>query len=481
MKECQFCSAENSDGAIYCISCGKRLDGKIVCPSCGGLTPSNGTYCEVCGARVDGKVVCECGALVEGNYCLNCGKPSPKLKYKPASRSQLKAAYAATDSSSVALWQKIVKIASASVAMLGVLFALIFVSFIGVKAKVGDNGISSSYVNVEINENIWYYFGSIYSDISSTLDSTLTYSGQFATTLYVDAIIGTVTVALILIGVVVGAIVSVVSFVKYLTGKSDKFNYGAAIFTVAAFVAGCAAFMSLNYAAVVVKKSTVSGGTQRASVVFNGATNAGIWLSAISLLLAFSGNVVSDGKRSLRSGVIVKSSCALGAAIFAIVALTALSKTTVLMKVKQSGYNVRASLTPETIGGLFAASMTEEGNAEGIYGKENAVIVVGIIAQVLIIAALVIIPFAISKIGNLDKTSNSGAVTLSSVFAAVVAGVLVCTIVTVVIITGLAKEGSPDADPVTVSVGAGVIVSLIFGALTIAASAVGGAFGKKVE
>lgn len=67
--ECKFCSTENSDNAVYCKNCGKRLDGKIVCPLCGKTTDA-GAYCEMCGARIDGKVVCECGAIVEGNYCL---------------------------------------------------------------------------------------------------------------------------------------------------------------------------------------------------------------------------------------------------------------------------------------------------------------------------------------------------------------------------------------------------------------------------
>lgn len=107
--ECKFCSTENSDNAVYCKNCGKRLDGKIVCPSCGKTTDA-GAYCEMCGARIDGKVVCECGAIVEGNYCLQCGRPSPKIKFKPADARQRAAAYAAVDGGFVAPWQKALKI-----------------------------------------------------------------------------------------------------------------------------------------------------------------------------------------------------------------------------------------------------------------------------------------------------------------------------------------------------------------------------------
>lgn len=56
--ECKKCGIENDDSAVYCKSCGSRLDGKIKCPGCGEYNDEGSAFCVHCGARIDGKKTC---------------------------------------------------------------------------------------------------------------------------------------------------------------------------------------------------------------------------------------------------------------------------------------------------------------------------------------------------------------------------------------------------------------------------------------
>lgn len=46
---CKFCNALNDEDAVYCINCGKKLDGKLVCPSCGMENDEDAQFCKECG------------------------------------------------------------------------------------------------------------------------------------------------------------------------------------------------------------------------------------------------------------------------------------------------------------------------------------------------------------------------------------------------------------------------------------------------
>ena len=51
---CANCHAENDEGAIYCMSCGRPLapqeTQKVLCPMCGAETKPNATFCTQCGS-----------------------------------------------------------------------------------------------------------------------------------------------------------------------------------------------------------------------------------------------------------------------------------------------------------------------------------------------------------------------------------------------------------------------------------------------
>lgn len=46
---CRYCNAENDEDAVYCINCGRKLDGKLICPSCGTENEGDAKFCKECG------------------------------------------------------------------------------------------------------------------------------------------------------------------------------------------------------------------------------------------------------------------------------------------------------------------------------------------------------------------------------------------------------------------------------------------------
>ncbi|MDE5855894.1 MAG: zinc-ribbon domain-containing protein [Anaeroplasmataceae bacterium] len=46
---CRYCNAENDEDAVYCINCGKKLDGELICPSCGAKNEGDAKFCKECG------------------------------------------------------------------------------------------------------------------------------------------------------------------------------------------------------------------------------------------------------------------------------------------------------------------------------------------------------------------------------------------------------------------------------------------------
>ncbi|MDE6660367.1 MAG: zinc-ribbon domain-containing protein [Anaeroplasmataceae bacterium] len=50
--KCKFCNAINEEDAVYCIYCGKPLEGKSVCPACGVENELDARFCKECGSKL---------------------------------------------------------------------------------------------------------------------------------------------------------------------------------------------------------------------------------------------------------------------------------------------------------------------------------------------------------------------------------------------------------------------------------------------
>lgn len=489
--ECKFCSTENSDNAVYCKNCGKRLDGKIVCPSCGKTTDA-GAYCEMCGARIDGKVVCECGAIVEGNYCLQCGRPSPKIKFKPADARQRAAAYAAVDGDFVALWQKALKIVSASAAMLGVLMAFIFVFMIGVKADLKGKAPSeiSALFDLNLSEKIWYYFGDAYSEIQDSLLSMTAYSGQYATSLYISAVFGTIIASLTLIGVCVGAVITTVSFVKHFTEKKE-FNFKAAVFTIGAYLAGSMAMLALEYVKVAAKGYTSSGSATtincKFGAVFDGATAFGVWFSVACILAAYLCAVASDGKKNFSAEVIVKRASVLLGTAFTVVAVICTAKAAVTFTLREGLNSFKMNMSADKIG-ILSAMAIDPASTTNNFEKEMQLYRSGVISVVVSALALIVSPFVLSRLFAINDGGGVASIMLSMLLTVMVLCVMICHIYDVSVLKDAVKASvTPSGGGSSSSLlsegmkfgVSGVIPALVFSLLTVAISIVGYAVKKK--
>lgn len=75
-RVCAKCGAENPANAMFCNSCGNKLQQpNMICPKCSAENPPNSRFCSSCGQKLGGSV-CECGAelALGAAFCSNCGR-----------------------------------------------------------------------------------------------------------------------------------------------------------------------------------------------------------------------------------------------------------------------------------------------------------------------------------------------------------------------------------------------------------------------
>lgn len=265
---CTKCGYDNAEQAVYCIHCGHRLDGQITCPHCKTLNPEEAKFCMACGK-----------SLAED------AQPAEESIPAPAPQAQDK---------KKADWRKILKFCGGGSAMLGILFTLIFVFCIGFRARaIGDasqTGIVSS------SEFFYVYFGKVYANIAKTLSGlgnvTLKKSIYLATDGYVNAILGTLASAAVIVCVLTFSGIAIYRFVLFCKGKKTKSYFRPAATAYFSFLVGSCSLLALN-------QMSISYSGVSASVTLNGATVAGAVLGAIFLFVGIALNLATKGKELL--------------------------------------------------------------------------------------------------------------------------------------------------------------------------------------
>ena len=301
---CKHCSAENPENAVYCQSCGKRLDGKVPCPSCGEYNSENAVYCMKCGARIDGKVICaSCGKEVEGDFCIYCGTPVKKKRTR-THKDHEKA-------------KKILELCGGIFAMTAVLCSLIFTCFIGL-AEIVSAGTKSVQVNIL---EIWDFFGNTYKQIEIALEGLETYTPLFQVNMYLPAVFGTVFAVATLACVITFTTLASVRYAKKMMGKSEKDFGGFAAAAVFSYLAGTLLIRSLVDITVYASTSAVA---VQGSVILNRATIAGVVLSMV-FLAAFIGCRIATYGKALAQKVNVVNLCFSFAAIALLSVLLAMA------------------------------------------------------------------------------------------------------------------------------------------------------------
>ena len=308
---CNKCGAETlAEGAVYCASCGSRLDGKIQCHNCNQFNDNSNTFCVFCGTRIDGKTICcNCGELVEGVFCAHCGTAV-------AAPEQMKKTKKSVSGDRQKFWNKLFGLVSGGVALLGTVLALVFVFLIGFSLKItvgGDQEIADlsgilSGLSSKDSVSIYYFFRDAYQAIDEMKVS-------MAESSVIDLVIGnayTYTVlctvlAAITMGCVVGfAIPAVISYVQYAMGKKEKVNSKWAMLSIFSFLGGVAALYAQNYVNV---KFVIGEYLVKGAIKLNAATIVGVILSA-----AFAGvwlivKLISYGKEWKNPQFIKKALC----------------------------------------------------------------------------------------------------------------------------------------------------------------------------
>ncbi len=355
---CQKCGTQCADDAVYCGACGNRLDGKKRCPSCEKWVDGNFAYCSYCGVRIDGKKTCQsCGTVYEGKFCVNCGT---------AAESVVKTGYAnvATPSTSTPkkekrLSAKTSAFSASTFALVGALFALIFVFCIGIKSVA---------LGMDMGEktSLFYYFSDYFEEMEalelSELGFTPWYEKTVAAMLNQVGVFGAIIAGFGLISVGVLSIVTIAVYVRNVLGYSEK---KADVWGIAAMVAYLlCSLMFIGYHKV---SADYEGLEEMATIQANGATVAGIVLCSIALagcvINRMMTDVIEKGKLLFTSRYITKVVCSIIGIICVSVALAF---------AKNIGVSLRFTVLGETtsIAGCYPLASASFAMAFGAYGKE---------------------------------------------------------------------------------------------------------------
>ena len=275
---CNKCNRTIPDGSTYCGYCGARVDGKNTCPKCGSLNDEQFVFCTTCGARIDGKIKCTCGEYVDPslNYCNHCGTAwhaTPKVK------EQKKKEPVCSKTNRSKTKQRVELIGGIAM-MTGVMSALIFVFFLGLRAT--SSGVRES-------ELIYHFFGAYYKELRSTqFEANTPWLTEF---LYSQnllvGILTTVVGGLTMLSVVGFAIPSLMIYFRNLAGRTQKRADRWAIATIVSYLAGAVRLGGIQYV-------NADFADFETLLVLNGATVAGIAVVGACMLALMILRIIKD-------------------------------------------------------------------------------------------------------------------------------------------------------------------------------------------
>ena len=378
---CKKCGAETLvEGAIYCASCGNRLDGKIQCNNCGQFNDGTNAFCVFCGTRIDGKTVCaNCGELIEGAFCAHCGTAvsvakQPKNK---VNENSIKAKANATKAKEPKFLDRVFGLTAGGIALLGAVFALIFVFLIGFAVKARGNVEELDSLTLTNASNIYYFFGDAYKEMGEmeTAFEQMLCKDLLMGDVYLYTIICTV-ISAVTLGCVVGfAVPAVIFYVRYATGKTEKMNSKWALLTIISFLGGVAMLYAQNYTSI-----KMSVGTEMIKVAMNpnGATMAGVVLCIVFTALWLGVKLVSYGGEWKNKDFIKKAVCV----ILSVCLLSALfvvwQHVSLALKIDDTAESANMSIgfAPAIYNLFFVSTAESMLTGGGIYQYESNLIAV---------------------------------------------------------------------------------------------------------
>ena len=440
---CKVCGIENAEDAVFCKHCGKRLDGIQVCKNCGTENEEDAMFCKKCGTTL-------------------AATTTPQAHRTAAQNGEI----ALETLSDTPIWKKIVAIFGWSFAMLGLFFSLLFTFFIGtgMKASVADFDLTDivGSVGLNLNHNLYYYFGDVYSEIR---DQQLSYpmtDAQLAA-VYIPTVIGTVVAAGVILGVCVLSGLAIYKFVAYLRGKSDKNFTKPTVAAYAVFILGSLALLSLDYVSATVKSSGI---TVRVGSILNSLTIAGVAVGGVCLFLFITCKVALKGKALLQNQNLIRLILSTVGIVFITIMLIFLPHAAVGLS--ESDTSMRVSATFPFMIWMRAVVL----DSLTLVGEE---MVVAILAQFVQIALIALTAVAfIYQLSNVCEEKKSNLLGLSIPMLVLSIAYLVLSIV-------YANMVRSAADMTGDIIFTSPIVVLVFSVLHFALSIVQRMFSKKQQ
>ena len=425
---CKHCETENPEGAVFCLHCGKRLDGKKFCPSCKSLCPEEALYCNACGAR-----------LVEVQSSFE------NEKTQPAQTEYTKSPVPAAKEGTFEKVKSAFNLSGGICLMVAVLFAFVFTFCIGLTATASGSSLGSS---VSQTVTMWRYFGDAYKDIAEAFERLDSYSAYMETATYIPVVLSTIICAGTLLSVFILTIIAAVKYGRHF--KNPEIKYAKyAVAAVLSFVLGATAFLAVNSASGSVESQI------KVLIHFSAPTTAGIVLSVLFLWLYCVSRIVMLGKEFATKRNIVNFVCTLAGIVFAVFVVAFAASPSMVFKEIGSRSN-RVGLNFSVLNTLLAQSF-ETLNSET---ELNFIItyVSSTLAQfvqiALLVLAFILIIKRVSGLGN-DSKSCLGISIAIFILAAVMLA-LTCVAI------GFGNKLMSDGNSAEFTIGAGPIVALIF-------------------
>ncbi len=357
---CKNCGTGNAEDAVFCKSCGKRLDGNIICPNCGKQLDGDSGFCNYCGNRINVVQTPVTPAVLSVPAAVKSVTGDKVLNY----------------------------IKTASVLALAV-FSLIFVFLIGIKLNGAEIRTSTEY--------LYYYFGDAYKDISQFLKLSKTTTDYLENSLYVPVAFGTVIAALTIIIVVVCSIIAICYAIGNLSGKSERNGAGLALTAFTSFITGSLLILALS-------NTNFSSGINSAEFTLGGANIAGVVLCSFSAAIYLVCSVCERRKEIINNGISVKSVLSFVILILTVVVMAVVSLPSIGITSDEfsSSENINAGI-PFFIGFLGGLGSSEK-NLNAMQNSRAAMISFVFALLILIaVAAFAAVLFKKSVNGVTDK------------------------------------------------------------------------------